>query len=72
MLDVTVVQRGNSLALSLPSTAGFKKGDSWLLIPDDNGGYTMVPKLKNPFIGAKPHSLYQPEEWPEFDYREVE
>ena len=39
MMDVKVVKRGNSLALSLPSSAGFKRGEAFLLISDEKGGY---------------------------------
>ena len=37
MMDVKVVKRGNSLALSLPSSAGFKRGEAFLLISDEKG-----------------------------------
>ena len=49
MMDVKVVKRGNSLALSLPSSAGFKRGEAFLLISDEKGGYLLIPKVKNPY-----------------------
>lgn len=48
MMDVKVVKHGNSLALSLPSSAGFKRGEAFLLISDEKGGYLLIPKVKIP------------------------
>lgn len=66
MLELKVVRRGNSLALSLPANSDFKLHDTWLLIKKDNSaGYTLVPKLNNPFKNAKSGEFYTPEEWNE-------
>lgn len=35
VMDVKVVKRGNSLALLIPSSAGFKRGEAFLLISDE-------------------------------------
>ena len=72
MMDVKVVKRGNSLALSLPSSAGFKRGEAFLLISDEKGGYLLIPKVKNPYTKAKPLSFHQEEAWPDFDYEDSE
>lgn len=74
MLEVRTVQRGNSLALTLPKDQGFEKGQTWFLVPLDNGepGYTLIPKLKDPYAGQQPGSMYMPEEWPEFGYHSVD
>lgn len=71
MTEVKTVQRGNSLALSLPkSDSTFKKGQTWLMIPSGEG-YVLVPKIKNPYADVEEGSLYTPEEWPDFAFPEV-
>lgn len=73
MLEVKAVQRGNSLALALPKEANIKKGDTWLMVKDkSNGGYILVPKIKNHYKDAKPGSMYTPEEWSDISFDEVE
>ncbi|MQS53443.1 type II toxin-antitoxin system PemI/MazE family antitoxin [Companilactobacillus mishanensis] len=73
MLEVKAVQRGNSLALALPKEVNIKKGDTWLLIQDkNNGGYYLIPKIKNPYKNVKPGSMYAPEEWSDISLNEVE
>ncbi|MDE3281475.1 hypothetical protein LTZ17_02025 [Lacticaseibacillus casei] len=62
--EVRIVQLGNSLVLTLPENKGFKKGQSWLLIPEDDvkPSYTLIPKLEDPYIGKRRGSMYVPEE----------
>ncbi|BDR57443.1 type II toxin-antitoxin system PemI/MazE family antitoxin [Xylocopilactobacillus apis] len=73
MFEVKTIKRGNSLALSLPSSAGFKPGQTWLLIPNDDGnGFILVPKLENSYKDAEPMSLYSGEEWTDIDFKKVE
>lgn len=74
VLEARIVQHGNSLALTLPKDKGFGKGQTWVLVPLDDGepGYTLLPKLKDPYVGKKQGSMYVPEEWPGFGYRNVD
>ena len=72
MIEVKIVSRGNSLALSLPKNGRFKKGQRWLLIPSSDGeSYTLIPRLENPYAGPKPKQSMS-EEWPDVDRNEVE
>jgi|UPI00080B75C9 hypothetical protein len=74
VLEARTVQLDNSLALILPKGKGFAEKQIWLLVPLDDGepGYTLTPKLKDPYVGKKKGSMYVPEEWPDFGYRNVE
>lgn len=65
--EVQIVQLGNSLGLTLSENKGFKKGQTWLLIAEDDGkpGYTLIPKLKASYRGKRKGSMYVPEEWSE-------
>jgi hypothetical protein len=72
MLEVKTVTRGNSLALSLPKNAGFKKGQRWIMIPSADGqSFTIVPRMKNPYL-TDDHGEEMTEEWPDFDFGEVD
>lgn len=71
MLIATVIARGNSLALKLPSNASFKEGQSWLLIPSSTGeSFVLVPRLTNPY-NSNPSSENMAEEWPDFNCNAV-
>ncbi|NVO89075.1 transcription elongation factor GreAB [Lactobacillus rhamnosus] len=54
------------------SSAGFKRGEAFLLISDEKGGYLLIPKVKNPYTKAKSLSFHQEEAWPDFDYEDIE
>lgn len=72
MMKLKVVKRGNSLALSIPSKAGFKLNQEWFLIPDKNHkSFTLVKKIANPYKNAKSGQFYVPEEWNGFNTSEV-
>ena len=66
------INQRQMLALSLPSSAGFKRGEAFLLISDEKGGYLLIPKVKNPYTKAKSLSFHQEEAWPDFDYEDIE
>lgn len=71
MLEIKTVSRGNSLALSLPKDKRFKLGQRWLLIPSSDGvSFTLVPRIENPYDGAKP-ATPRTEVWRDVDWDEV-
>ncbi|MDF7639844.1 transcription elongation factor GreAB [Lactobacillus sp. ESL0791] len=72
MSIVKVAKRGNGLCLTLPSKDKFKLNQSWLLIANEKGGYELIPKLEDPYKQPDFKNQYEPEEWPNTDYREVE
>lgn len=73
MLEMKVVKRGNSLALTVPKDANFNLNDSWLAIPTkDHKGYTLVPKISDPFKNVKDGEFYTPEEWSDFNESDVD
>lgn len=73
MIEMKVVKRGNSLALTVPKDADFHVNDSWFAIPNpDSKGYTLVPKISNPFKDAKDGEFYSPEEWSQINESDVE
>jgi len=62
MIEVKIISRGNSLALSLPKDDRFKEGQRWLLIPSsDDESFTLVPRMDNPYAGSNSSPL-MPEE----------
>jgi hypothetical protein len=72
MLELKVIQSGDSLAFQLPNNLKAKKGDTWILIPRKNGiGYLLVPKVKNPYKNVDTGKFYSEEEWSDFDFHEV-
>lgn len=72
MMDVKVVKRGNSQSLRRSSSAGAKRGEAFLLMLDEKGGYLLIPKVKNPYTKAKPLRAEEEEAWPDFDYEDIE
>ncbi|WP_225422949.1 transcription elongation factor GreAB [Companilactobacillus jidongensis] len=62
MYEVKVVKYKDSLAFKLPKNIDINKNDTWILAKMSNG-YCLVPKINNPYKGAKPGSMYVPEEW---------
>lgn len=73
MLNLKVVKRGNSLALSLPKDSNFKLNENWIAIPKEHGkGYTLVPRIDDPYKDAKPGEFYVGEEWAGFNESDVD
>lgn len=73
MLEMKVVKRGNSLALTVPKDSNFHLNDLWLAIPkSNNSGYTLVPKIRDPFKNAQSGEFYTSEEWSDINESEVD
>ncbi len=72
MIEVKIVARGNSLALSLPKNGPFKKGQKWLLIPSSDGkSFTLIPKISNPYTKTSSNNRMA-EKWSGIGFSEVE
>ncbi|MFD1420398.1 transcription elongation factor GreAB [Lactiplantibacillus songbeiensis] len=71
-MEVKIVSRSNTSALSLPKDKRFKKVQRWLLIPATDGeSFTLVPRMENPYTPTK-GSKSITEEWSDVNWSEVE
>lgn len=64
---LTVVRRGSSLCLPV-SKEDFKLDQKWLLVPKNNGGYELVPKVEDPYSNPDFENQYEPDEWDDLEF----
>jgi hypothetical protein len=62
MTTLIVKKTGNSVTMTWPKETGVKVGQEFLMIPQNNGGILLVPKIDYKFSNVEPNSQKE-EEW---------